>query len=451
MINRKIKPEPKGKVKLNLPVIIKSRLPNSVLTYYVQKDTLPIIQINLIIPSGSIYDGATPGLSSLTSMLIDEAAGDLTGLEISEKLDYLGSILNINSNKEFTTFSIISLEEHLEESLEIFSKIIISPVFNESDFSRERERLNAQLLNFSNDPAYLASTELNRIIYDKTPYRFPANGLTSSLNELKNIDIKSFYKKRYFPNGTFLIGVGSLGEDQFISVAEKYFSDWNSSGNNHYKSFNLPYIKKRIVLLDKPDAAQSELRIGHPAKGRKSNDFYSRTVLNSVIGGQFSSRINLNLREDKGITYGAHSRYIYNQIGSTYLISTAVKSEATVLSINEIFNELESVKTNLTKKEVEFSKSYLIRSYPSLFETYSQIATNISLLPIYKLEEEYFKEYTENIGNVKIEEVSAAAIENLRTDNTVIVVVGKKDILKKDLMAYALKNDFDFIESSTEI
>ncbi|MDX1702485.1 MAG: pitrilysin family protein, partial [Melioribacteraceae bacterium] len=282
MIDRKIKPEPEGKVEVNLPEIKEIRLSNSLQLYYVKKDTLPIVQLNLIVPSGSIYDGTSLGLSNLTSMLIDEAAGGLTGLEISEQLDSLGSILNINSNKEYTTLSILSLEENFTKSLDIFAKILISPDFNESDFKRERERLNAQILNLNNDPAYLASAELNRVVYDTTPYQFPTHGLVDTLSELNRNDIKSFYDKRYFPSGSFLIAVGSMKEEEFISVAENYFNQWSSQGNNELKAFELNTTDKSIILLDKPDAAQSEIRVGHFSKGRKSKDFYARTVLNSV-------------------------------------------------------------------------------------------------------------------------------------------------------------------------
>ena len=447
---RNLKPEPDGRVEVNLPEIRENVLSNSLPLYYVKKDTLPIIQINLIIPSGSIYDGQSNGLSNLTSIVIDEGAGGLTGLEISEKLDFLGSILNINSNKEYTTLSILSLEEYIEKSLEIFTKILLSPEFNEADFKREKDRLIAQVLNLNNDPAYVASTELNKIIYSNTPYQFPAQGSIQSLKGLHNLDIKNYYKKRYLPQGSFLIATGSLSEDKFSSLAEEFFGKWENHSTDDLNSIDITETAKSIVFIDKPDASQSEIRIGHFAKGRKSNDFYARTVLNSIIGGQFSSRINLNLREEKGFTYGAHSRYVYNQLGSTFHISTAVKSEVTTEAISEIFNELNSIKTDLAQDEVDFSKSYLVRSYPSLFETYSQISTNIALLPIYKLNKEYFKNYTGNVMDVKLDEVSTAAKENLKIENSVVVVVGKKEIFERELSQYAEKNGFNFIESTID-
>jgi zinc protease len=449
MLDRTIKPTPTGKIDFNLPQINSFTLSNSLRVYHVLKNTLPIVQINLIIPAGSIYNTENKfGLSSLTSMLIDEGAGNLSGLEISDKIEILGSILNISSSKEFTTISLLTLKENFKKSLEIFSLIIQSPNFNESDFNRESQRLRTHILQLNDDPSYLASTKFQRIIYNKTPYKYPSSGTSDTISELSNDNVKNFYKETYAPNGSFLVVVGDITNEEIANSLNNYLINWKDQGVRPLIKTSVKPAKKQIVLINKSDAAQSEIRVGHSSRGRKSEDFYSRTILNSILGGQFSSRINLNLREDKGFTYGAHSSYSYNNLGSLFSVSTSVKTENTTDAIKEILFELENIKTTIKDDEVNFSKSYLVRRYPSLFETYSQLATNISLIPIFNLNEEYFANYISKIEGVTKQKVTQAATKNLLEENLVIVVVGNEKIIGNDLTKFANSRGFSFSISS---
>lgn len=445
MLNRKIKPVPSGKIQFSLPEINLFNLENSVKVYHVEKRSLPIIQINLLIPAGSIHcQNNKVGVSALTAMLIDEGAGELNGLEISNRIEMLGSILNITSNKEFTTISLLSLKENFIESLKILSLILLNPTFSQADFEREKQKIESHILQLNDDPSYLASKELNRIIYQNTPYQFPSNGNKETLENISNNDIKNFYNENYKPNGSSLVVVGDISQTELKVHLNELFGKWQDSEVSKIETTKLKRTTKQLILVNKPDAAQSELRVGHISAKRNSDNFFSRTILNSILGGQFSSRINLNLREDKGFTYGANSNYHYNQLGSTFAVSTSVKAENTIESLNEIMFELENVKTTLREEEITFSKSYLVRRYPSLFETYSQVATNISLLPIYNLEKKYFSNYINNINDVKLDDVVSAAQNSINLDNLVIVVVGSSKLLKDDLIRYSEANNFDF-------
>ena len=438
MLDRTIKPIPSGKIALRLPEIKKFSLENKLKVYFVKKSTLPIIQLNFILPSGSIYDIQNQnGIAKLTSMLLDESAGNLSGLEISDKLETLGSILNISCNKEFTTLSLLTLKENLIKSLEVISQVIKSPNFNQDDFERELLRLKNQIIQLSDDPSYIASSQFIKTIYSNTSFEFPTIGSLESINKIKVDNIKKFYNEKFSPNSSFVVAVGNIEENELKNILSTFFGDWQINKSEVNLSNKVKKTSKQIVFIDRPNAAQSELRVGHFSKGRKSNDFYSRTILNSILGGQFSSRINLNLREDKGFTYGVNSNYSYNSLGSTFTISTSVKSENTLDAVKEILFELEDVKSTITEEEIAFSKSYLIRRYPSLFETYSQVATNVSVLPIFNLKDNYFKNYISNIGKVNLPEVVKAANENILMEEIVMVVLGNKNIIKDSLDNYA--------------
>ncbi len=436
MLDRSIKPLPTGKINFVQPKIEIYNLKNSLKLYFSKKDTLPIIQLNFLIPSGSIYNPQNmEGLSQLTSLLLDEGAGNLTSFEISDKLELFGSILNINSNKEYTNISLLSLREKFVDSLEILSKIILSPNFADDDFERQKLKLITQNIQLNDDPSFVASKKFNKIVFKNSPFQFPASGLNLSIKNLLNFDVKNFFENYYLPNGSFVVLVGNIESREVINLLNKYFSKWQIK-ENIKPDFYISKTNKKIVIVDKPNAAQSEIRMGHFSKGRNSEDFFARTILNSILGGQFSSRINLNLREDKGYTYGVHSRYNYNSIGSTFSVSTSVKTENTGDAINEILLELNAIKNEISDEEIEFSKSYLIRRYPSLFETYTQIASNISLLPIFNLPLNYFEDFNNKIKKVSKDEILIAAKENIIFEELIIVVVGDKKNTEKQLLKF---------------
>lgn len=446
MLDRKIKPEPSGKIDFKLPNIKIFSLDNKLKVYHVVKDSLPIIQINLIIPAGSIYCSPDKnGLSTLTSMLIDEGAGDLDGLEISNRIEMLGSILSINSNKEYTTISLLSLKENFPKSLEIFSLILQKPTFNQLDFDREINRLNSKIIQLNDDPSYLASSRFNKELYKNTPYKLSSNGSIDSIKNITNQDVLEFYKNHYSPNGAALIVVGDISRNELEMLLNESIALWKNNNTPNYKGYNLEQSQRKIILIDKAEAAQSEIRVGHISEARNSNNFYARTIMNSILGGQFSSRINLNLRENKGYTYGANSNYHYLRLGSSFAVSTSVKSENTSASLTEIIFELKNIKTSITSDEIDFSKSYLIRRYPSLFETYSQIASNISLLHIFELEKDYFSNYINNISNVTPNEIEDCAKESIRLESLVIVVVGNQKEIGDQLNKFVALNNFELV------
>ncbi len=437
-LDRTIKPKPNGAIHFKLPDIKTFYLNNGLKIYYSNKTALPITEIKLLIHSGSRYDFINNnGVSQLTSMLIDEGAGNLSALEIDNELELLGSILNIDSTKEYTNMSLLTLNENLEKSLELFSLILQNPNFKEEDFTREKEKLFTNILHNYDNPSFIAGIEFKKILFDKTPYKFPNIGSIETVKKITNNSVKSFYKKNFFPSNASLIVVSNINEEKIISFSKKFFGTWNGEGNKKPLHVNFKKTKKRIFVIDKPDAPQSELRIGHLAKSRKSKDFYATSVLNTILGGQFSSRINLNLREDKGYTYGAHSSFNYNSFSGYFIVSTSVKSEHTGDAIKEILYELDKIKISIKNEEVEFAKSYLIKRYPALFETYSQLASNISLIPIFDLENNYFDNYTANILSVKQSEVIKAASENILSDELIIVIVGDKSKVIKQLNGFS--------------
>ncbi|PID61823.1 MAG: hypothetical protein CR986_02430 [Ignavibacteriae bacterium] len=448
MINRKLKPEPFGKVNFRLPEINRFKLKNGLSVYHSFKNTLPIIQLKLFMPSGSIYDPINKkGVSTLASLLMDEGAGNLTGLEISDKIENLGSILNINSGKEFTTLSLLCLKENFIPSIEILSTIVSSPHFNESDFNREIKRLESQILQLNADPSFLAWNYFNKKIFASTPYQFSSYGLLKDLKNIANSNIKKFYENHSSAHNSFMVAVGDVKQKEIEGIFNNHLNKLKNTKTLNSVNYKLNNSEKQILLIDKMNSEQSEIRVGHLTKGRNVKDYYACLVLNTILGGQFSSRLNHNLREVKGYTYGIHSNFNYNKLGGSFSISTSVKSENTADALKEILFELKEIQKTITQEEIDFAKSYLVRRFPALFETYNQIAANVSSLPIFNLPDNYFVNYIDKINNVTLNNVEKASIDNILLDNLLIVVVGNKHVLKSSIELFAKENNFQFNET----
>ncbi len=440
-VDRSIKPEEKGQIKFKLPEIQRFELKNGLKVIFVKKNNLPIVQMLLYVNDGSKSDPkGKKGLAFLTSLLIDEGAGNLDALQLDDEIESLGSILRCSSNQDYSTISMLTLTENFVRSLELFSMVVSSPLFSEKDFIREKKKQLTKIIQLQDDPEFIANTAFRKILFKETPYESPVMGYRPEVENINLDDVKNFYDKIYTVKNSTLIVVGNITQSELEKRLNNILGNWNNQ--NEYKT-GLPDFQKpqkRFYFVHKEGSAQSELRIGTISGVRNAPDFYAKTLMNSILGGQFSSRINLNLREDKGFTYGAHSSFSYNRKGSSFVVSTGVESAHTVESVNEIFKEFEGIKKFIKPEELDFSKSYLIKRYPSMFETYTQIAGNLSLLPQFDLPDNYFNTYIEKLERVTLDEVLESARKTLNENNMVTVIVGDEQII-----------DSQFNESAGEI
>lgn len=444
ILNRTIPPEESGKINFILPEIKHLRTETGLEVLFVKKTNLPILQMNLIVSAGSYYDPANKfGLAKLTGMMIDEGAGGLNALELDDQIDSLGSVLEISNDHDSIFLSMLSLEENFDKSLSIFAKIICEPHFNEADFEREQHKAIIKTIQDFDDPSYIASTEFEKVIFRNTGYENPVSGTEESLKNISCDDVKSFYKKYFNINNSTLVVAGDIEENLLIDKVNKAFEKYSHSESFTPETRPYKFDEKKIYLVHKKGAAQSEIRVGIPTSRRKEKNYYAKLLLNAVLGGQFSSRINLNLREDKGYTYGAHSSFSYTKTTGHFAVSTSVQAEHTANSLVEIYKEIKNVKTEITKEELLFAKSYLIKKYPSMFETYAQIARNVNTQVVFELEDKYFNNYIENLSKQTVENLLESAKEELEDSRLVSLIVGDRDIVKKQLNE---KLDLEIIE-----
>jgi len=443
-IERSNSPQSTGVIEFQLPKFNKFVLNNGLEVLFVQKDNLPVVQLNMIVNGGSKFDPLNKsGLAHLTSLLVDEGAGEYDSLQLDDEIESLGSIFGVSTDNDNIHLNILTLKENLERSIELVSLVYQSPKFTEDDFIREQKKLVAKITQNHDDPSFIATTNFDRIIFNETNYQNSIIGNIADVNTLTNNDVKSFHKRYFVPSNTQFVVVGNVEITELESLLNKYF---NISSMHKLEKGNeiLPHKQNsKFYFIHKDDAAQSEIRIGHISDKRNESDYFAKVIANSILGGQFSSRLNLNLREDKGFTYGISSAFFYHEDAGHFEISTSVNGKDTKEAIKEIQKEIAGVKTEITEEEIEFTKSYLVKRFPAMFETYSQIAHNLATMKKHSLSNNYFDKYIDKIDSCSKIEIEKIAKEKIISDELIYLVVGDKEMVLLQLKEIA---DSDIIE-----
>lgn len=434
MLDRKFAPQP-GKLDVfELPKVISLKAENGLQISSVVKSKLPIVQFDFVVFFNNAFQQkAKAGLPNLTLMVIDEGAGKYSALELAEEFEKLGSFFSIETHLEYANFSVFTLKENVERTFELFSMILQEPHFYEEDFTREKNKALTNLIRLSDEPQYLSNVAFKKILFDGTQLEFPRLGLIKTLNEITLDDCRNFYNDNFKIENMYLISTGDIAPDELQRLINKYLNNLKVGISNSFNKNSAINKKKNFYLINKENSVQSEIKIGRISSPRHEGNFFARTIMNIILGGDFVSRINLNLREDKGYTYGANSFFSYYKKIGNFEISTAVETKNTVDTIKEIFKELDNIRISITDDEIEFAKSYLIKKFPSAFESYGQITRNIFNLIYFSLPSDYYENYIKSIQSVPKSEVIKSALQEIISDEMQIVIVGDAKKLNDEL------------------
>lgn len=438
--DRKFKPNPAEEIAFNPPIPQTFKLNNGMNVLFVQKSKLPIIRCSLMINAGSKFDPADKkGLSNLTGMLIDEGAGGLDALQLSEEIDMLGSGISIKVDVDSVFVSFQSLKSNFPKTLELFSKIIIQPHFDDKSFLREQRKILTRVLQTKDKPDEIADIIMDFSVFGKeNPYAYNTIGYEESLMNLTNDDVKNYYSKFFIPDASDLFVAGDTDSEELKDLLNASISNWKSGESNQINFTDATREKTKIILYHKENAAQCELRASHITSKRHEGNYFAKFLMNLILGGQFSSRINLNLREDKGFTYGATSSINYFQQAGYFYLQTSISNENTGTTIKEIVSELNKIRDGVTEQELEFVKSYIIKKFPLNFETNSQIISNLATKVIHSLPDDYLLNYIDNIKNVSLNDIRDAALTTIFPGEIYFVVVGDKNKILPQLKDFSV-------------
>jgi zinc protease len=419
-------PQPKPAKKLLFPRYVTTDLPNGLRVLIIEHHEQPIVSLRFLVKSGSTQDGNTPGLASLTSELLTKGTETRSAIQIAEEIDYIGGQLASGSDWDATYVSATVLTKHLDVGFSLLADVALNPIFSEEEIERARQQRLTTLIRRKDDPGYLAEAQLNATIFDGHQYGKPQIGTEQSIGALTRADFLEFHKRYFTPSNTILAVVGDVNPDKVTPRIETLFGDWQRQ-LELTDSIQQPKDLQRVAVrvVDKPGAVQSAIRVGHVGIARKSDDFIPIVVLNTLLGGYFNSRININLREGKGYTYGAQTTFDVRKLRGPFVVSADVRNAVTDSAISEILYELQRIREEpVATEELAMVKEFLIGSFPLQIETPNQIASKVIDLELYDLPRDFYDTFNEHVQAVGAQDLLHVAQKHLHPDKLAIVVSG---------------------------
>lgn len=398
---------------------------------------LPIATVIALVDAGAVCDErGREGIAALTADLLLEGTLSSDGVELVERFERLGASVDTATDWDGAAVTLTALREHLGPAVTLLGEVLRSPAFPEREVERLKAERLAELLQLRAEPRGLADEMFNRFLYEPSSrYSRPEGGSEESVESITRDDVQRLYESRYRPGSVTLIIAGDIGADDAERLVNAAFGDWKGAALEPVQASYMPARQQRTVhIVSKPDAQQSELRLGSVFLPRSHPDYHSSVVMNAVLGGLFSSRINLNLREKHGYTYGAFSHLDWRRQAGPFVVSTAVQSEVTAPAAREAIAEIERIRVEkISEDELSLATSYLGGVFPIRYETTHAIAGALSALVRYDLPDDFYDTYRDHVRAVSTDDVLRVARAHLDPAVLQMLVVGDLDRVQAPL------------------
>ena len=402
---------------------------------------LPVVTVTAVAEAGAVSEpSGQEGIAHLTARALLEGTAHLDGAELAERFERLGASIESGASWDSATVSMTVLSSRLAPAMELFGQVLAEPAFPEREVERLKAERLAEVLQLRTEPRGLADEMFARFLYEaRSRYAEPQDGGAATVSALTRDDVDAFRRARYRPGGMTLVVVGDVSIGDAHSLTERVFGSLPPGDPGVASALDQPARLARAVhIVTKPDAPQSELRMGHVGLPRTHSDYFRVLVMNAILGGLFSSRINLNLREAHGYTYGAYSGIDWRRGAGPFVVSSAVKSDVTALAAREVLAEIDRMRAEpVTAEELSLATSYLAGVFPIKYETTSAIALALAALVVYGLPADYFDTYRANVLAVTATDVLEAAERHLNPEVLQLLVVGEPEAVRGPLEGLA--------------
>jgi zinc protease len=429
-VDRSRLPDLRPVPRFSFPAIVKSSLANGLGVWTVRHEAVPLIGFLLIVSRGAADDpNGQEGLAALTADMLDEGMGALSAIEVHQELARIGAQFDIDIGADATLVGVTALNRFAERGLQLLADIVVRPAFAQDDFLRVRQlRLN-RLIQLRDMPGVIADRAFARLLYGDAPYGHTPLGNEKSLATLTIEDVRAFHGRLIRPGAATLVAVGDCEHETIRRLAEAAFGDWTGSTGAAAEAPAAAAQPARLNIVPRPAASQSELRIGHVAVSRATPDYHALVAANMVLGGQYVSRINLNLRADKGITYGARTSFDFRRLAGPFALQASVDSLATGLAIRESIGEIAAIRGErpVSADELAVGVAALTRGYARNFETADQISRAVAQLALYGLPDDYYSQFVPRVESLTPDQVMSAAARHLHPDRLTTLIVGDVD------------------------
>jgi zinc protease len=403
---------------------------------------LPVVTVSLVTDAGAVAEPAgQEGVARLTARVLLEGTKARTGDALTESLERLGASLDADAEWDSASLSMTVLAPRLSDAMALVTEIVLDPALPERELERLKAERLAEILQQRAEPRGLADDMFARFVYaSNSRYVIPDAGSAASVSAIGRQEVAAFHGARYRPGSTTAIIVGDVGVDEALRVMRTRFAGWPSRHASVAHADDRPARHTRAVhLVEKADAPQSELRIGHVGLPRTHPDYFAALVMNMLLGGLFSSRINLNLREAHGYTYGAFSAFDWRRQAGPFVVASAVRSDVTAAAAREVMMEIDRMRAEkVSAEELSLATSYLAGVFPIRYETTAAIARALAAMVVYGLPADYFDTYRDRVQAVSAADVLRAAREFLRPEELQLVAVGDPSVVREPLTAMNL-------------
>lgn len=429
-------PKPGPNPKLSLPPIEKTKLSNGMEVWMVEQKELPIVALNLVIKTGSANepDGKT-GVANMMTSLMDDGTKNRSAVEIATQLQSIGASVNVGGGWDSTNVSLQTLTKNFDKALDIYSDVILNPTFPATEVESLRGRSLIGLRQQKANPNAIANVAFNKVLYGDHPYG--RDNSEATLRAITRDDLVSYYQSTFQPNNAVMIVVGNFDKAAIKGSLEKAFGSWKTSGAVAARSLPQPRSldKTGIYIIDRPNSAQSVVSVGQVGIDRMNPDYIPVTIMNSILGGAITSRISMNLREDKGYTYGANSGFTFRRGAGPFRAGGDMQTQVTKESVWELMKELKGIRGEVpvTQRELDYNKQSVIRRFPAAFETVGAISGQLSNLVVYGLPDSYFNDYISKVNAVTLDDINRVAQKYLDPSKMAIVIVGDRKVIEPGL------------------
>ncbi len=438
-IDMSVRPTPGTPRAYAFPSFESVTLPNGLRVVIAPVRKLPLVTVLALVDAGSVADPAgQEGVAQLTASLLTEGTGALTGAALTELVERMGSTLDAGADWDSSIVKLTTLSSRLPEAIALLARVLTEPSLPEDEFERLRTERLADLLQQRSEPRSLADEKLSQALYAPgARYAMPDGGSERSVRALTLDALRTFYAARYSPYVTTVVIAGDVSVADGVALVETVLGGWSGAMPAAYPAPDEALHGPRGVhIVRKADAPQSELRVGHVAPVRLTPDYFPLVLCNAILGGLFSSRLNLNLREEHAYTYGAHSGVDWRRGAGPFSMDAAVASDVTAAAVREILTEFDRIRSApVTTGELSLAQSYLDGVFPIRYETTRAIASALATQAIYGLPTDYFDIYRANIRAVTADDILRVAREHLDPSRLQVVAVGDPEQIAAPLEA----------------
>ena len=433
---RKDMPKPGAVRAAQFPTPETFTLSNGLTVIVSERSELPVVSASLVFASGSgVNPPAMPGLANFTAAMLDEGTTTRSSLAIADEAARLGTALSTSSTMDQIRVSATSLGREFPSVLQLLADVALRPTFPPEEIERQRASRLATLVSQKSNPSQIAARVMAAALFGPAhPYGYIDLGTEASNKAMTRDVMIDFWKRQLVPGNAALVVVGAVSRGEVEALTTKAFADWNGKAAEAASMPAPGGTGAKLILVDMPGAAQTEVRVASIGAARATPDFEAIEVVNMILGGLFTSRINLNLREDKGYTYGAFSAFSMRREPGPFFVGAGVRVDATAPAVTEIFNEVRKMKdVQVSADELSLGKDSLVRSMPGRFETSAQAADSFSAVFVYALGLDYYSKYIERLGRVDGPTAHGAARKYLVPERLLVVAVGDRQKIEPDL------------------